>query len=289
MQIFHLPKINRAPETPGGPPAQPENAAFLAMLPEEMRTNPEFKDFKAVPDLAKSYVERGKLVGMDKLPLPKDDAKPEDWDPVFKRLGRPDKADGYKLPELKDLKHLKAADEGTKKLIDGFTSTAHKLGLSQKAAEGLYQWYMTSQDAEVQGSLDAYDRGRLEAEASLKEEYGAAYPQRVEFAHRAVKHFGGDDLVKFLDDTQLGNHPALIRAFAKIGMGMTEEQLVGMSRDHLTKSPQEAKSELDALTTDKAFMEAYNDKGHAGHKGAVAKRSELYALAYPEPKRETAS
>src|SRR5262245_22827259 len=131
---YFLPTIKRAADSPGGPGDSNPNATFIATLPEDLRANPEFKDFKGVGDLAKSYVERGKLVGMEKLALPKDDAAPADWDPVFKRLGRPEKAEGYKFGEV-TLKHIKTEDQSTQKLVNDFRTNAHSLGLSQKQAD----------------------------------------------------------------------------------------------------------------------------------------------------------
>ena len=57
-------------------------------------------DFKTPADLAKSWVNAQKLIGKEKIPLPGEKATKEDWDVVFSRLGRPEKPEGYTLPEI---------------------------------------------------------------------------------------------------------------------------------------------------------------------------------------------
>lgn len=59
-----------------------------------------------------------------------------------------------------------------------------------------------------------------------KEIGGDNFPKNVELAHRALKHFGGDDLLQELEVTGYGNHPAVVRAFARIGKAMSEDKLV---------------------------------------------------------------
>ena len=47
-------------------------------------------------DFVKSYLSAQKLVGANKVAIPNKMATDEDWDEVYKKLGRPDKPDDYK-------------------------------------------------------------------------------------------------------------------------------------------------------------------------------------------------
>lgn len=85
---------------------------------------------KDVASLAVKARDAESLIGRS-IQLPGADAKPEDWDKVYARLGRPDKADAYefKLPDgipenfNYDAERAKA-----------FKSVAHKAGLTPKQA-----------------------------------------------------------------------------------------------------------------------------------------------------------
>lgn len=59
-----------------------------------------------------------------------------------------------------------------------------------------------------------------------KEIGGAVFKENAELAKRVVKQFATESFIKALDDTGLGNHPELIRVFARIGKEMGEDRLV---------------------------------------------------------------
>ena len=84
--------LNNTPET---------NTDWKAGLSDELRADKSLENIKDISSLAKSYIHAQKLVGADKIPVPNKHATEQDWDAVYKRLGRPDTPDGYKynLPE----------------------------------------------------------------------------------------------------------------------------------------------------------------------------------------------
>ena len=55
---------------------------------------------------------------------------------------------------------------------------------------------------------------------------GEKFNQSTELAHRAAKHYLTPADLKVLNDTGLGNHPILVRAFHKIGKDMGEDKLI---------------------------------------------------------------
>lgn len=65
-------------------------------------------------------------------------------------------------------------------------------------------------------------------DAELKEEWGAAYEQNVRTAQDAVaavsQEFDSPELIDLLEETGLGDHPAIIKLFHKIGEGLKKAQ-----------------------------------------------------------------
>jgi hypothetical protein len=59
-----------------------------------------------------------------------------------------------------------------------------------------------------------------------KELGGEKFNETVETAKRVLDKFGSDDFKKALNETGLGNHPELVRVFARIGKTMSEDKLV---------------------------------------------------------------
>ena len=74
---------------------------FKTLIPEEYREEKSLQNFNKMDDFVKSYLHSQKLVGLDKIPVPNKHATEEDWKEVYKKLGSPEAADGYKysLPE----------------------------------------------------------------------------------------------------------------------------------------------------------------------------------------------
>ncbi len=58
-----------------------------------------------------------------------------------------------------------------------------------------------------------------------KEIGGAKFDASVAAATKAIAKFGTPALQKFFDDTGMGNHPEVVRAFAKVGAAMAEDSI----------------------------------------------------------------
>ena len=87
------PTQTTAPETPA--------VDFQSLIPEEYKEEKSLQNFNKMDDFVKSYLHSQKMVGLDKIPVPNKHATEDDWKEVYKRLGSPEAADGYKysLPE----------------------------------------------------------------------------------------------------------------------------------------------------------------------------------------------
>lgn len=132
------------------------------------------------------------------------------------------------VPEKYDLK----VPEGSRldpSAVEKIASFAKDKGLSNEQAQVI----LDREDAAVAGFVDRQTQelkakpAQWKAEAqSDKEIGGEAFPENVEIAHRAITRFGSETLKQALNDSGLGNHPELIRAFYKIGKAMAEDKFV---------------------------------------------------------------
>lgn len=269
------------PPAGGAPtPTPPAGAApvFAETLPADLREMALFKDIKDLDGLARSYAGAAKMVGMDKgrivaLPAEGDEAG---FAELYAKLGRPEAPDkyGFKPPEGITV---------DAKLQEGFAKTAHQLGLNVKQAEGLYAWW--NGEGKAAGEVIAARNAQaLQAgEAALKTEFGAAYTQNMDLAHKALAHYGTPALNAELEHTGDGNRPEVVKMFAKLGRQLSEDGILGKGGgggDQLA-SPTEAKQQINALRADKGFSAAYNNSRDPGHADAVARMQKLYEQAHP--------
>lgn len=236
------------------------------------------KRFGSVGDLAKGYINAFDLVGRNKIPMPQNE---DEWGEVYNRLGRPADPKEYQLVMHGDY------PEDFKQEMEGhgewFKNVAHELGLNDKQAANMYNKYM-QRTFETRQNIAAQTNAQVKSEMNsavrkLKTEYGQAFDSKLVLANRAVSHVGGEDLIKVLTDSGLGRHPAVVKAFIKIGEGMAEE--VG-----LDKGGQNIHSndDLDSQIAEIQADPAYSDRKSPQQKVLVKKMQKLMQLRHPEPK-----
>jgi hypothetical protein len=186
--------------------------------------------------------------------IPAADADPARRLEIFDRLGRPASPDDYEvampdgLPDWVD-----PGGEAVQTAQRSFLEAMHAAGATQEMVETALGWYWRHfADSEA-----ARDRGLEEdyaaAEAGLRREWGRDFERNVEHAERAVAAFGGRALSEALDRYGLSSHPAVVRAFARIGRTMGEDDMISgtisdTTRDQMRRRAEELVSEDDYWT-----------------------------------------
>ena len=250
--------LNNTPET---------NTDWRAALSDELRADKSLENIKDIPSLAKSYIHAQKLVGADKIPVPNKHATEDDWNAVYSKLGRPETADGYKFNLPEDQK----VDENGLKV---FADHAHKLGLLPNQAEGMVKFYNEMQANQTKEQDSTALAARQKAVDELQTEWGQAYKQKVDQANNVVASVfpPGFMSTNLADGTKLGDHPAVIKAFADLASKMGEDKIVQADGPtYLT--PKQIDKEIATL---QAPGSAYWDKNHPNHKIAVEEVQSLF-------------
>ena len=233
---------------------------WKASLSDEIRADKSLENIKDVEGLAKSYVHAQKLVGADKIPVPNKHATEEDWKEVYKKLGRPEDASGYKY----DLPEDQTIDETA---LKNFSDQAHKLGLLPGQANGMVKFYneMTAASLQEQDSIAVAARENSVKE--LKQEWGQAYDQKISQANNLAKTAGIGELfdTNLADGTKLGDNPVMIKAFAELASKMGEDSIT-QSSGPIYQTPAQIEKEIGNLTQ---AGSAYWDKTHPNHNIAV--------------------
>ena len=250
--------LNNTPET---------NTDWRAALSDELRADKSLENIKDIPSLAKSYIHAQKLVGADKIPVPNKHATEDDWNAVYSKLGRPETPDGYKfnLPE-----DQKVDEDGLKVFADH----AHKLGLLPNQAEGMVKFYNELRANELSSADSTATAARQKATDELQAEWGQAYNQKLERANNVVREVfpKGFMSMNLEDGTKLGDHPAVIKAFAALADKMGEDKIVQADGpNYLT--PKQIDKEIATLQQPGS---AYWDKNHPNHKYAVEEVQALF-------------
>lgn len=245
--------INGAPGEITIDQAFKEWGASKGITPENFekyaRENPDF--YK----IANSYRNVEKLVGGDKLALPKDPNDENGWNQVFDRLGRP-----------KDAKEYKFAETADKSLTEWAGPVFHKLGLTQKQAEGLNVAFdELLKQGETLTSAQTAEKAAAE-KIQLEKDWGGNFKGNQEKATRAWNMMAsnlGIPQTK-IDEMQnvlgLRDSMRMLEFFSR-GLKVTGDTFEGdgpgQRSTGATFSPEQAEAEKNKLLNDPGFAKRY--------------------------------
>ena len=276
--------------TGGGAAASANGLAeFLGQIPEDIRGEAYFRDIKDVPNLAKKAFNQAKLIGRDPesmVVLPGSD-DPAQWADVWNRLGRPANADGYHIADPADLPQGLTLD---RELQSRFTGKAHEIGLNNRQAQQLFDWWNGERRQAFDGMGEAEKAGRAKAEDTLKREWGHAYAEKLGAAERTVQAFDqelklGGALAQAFAHMPWEARPALAQLFAYLDGSLSEPgELIGAggsAGQGGTATPAEARQRINANLADPQFNERYMNRRHPGHQDAVRIMRELHEALTP--------
>lgn len=253
------------------------NPWFSGFKADDVRGYIEQKGFKDPESLASAYWNLEKTRGVPQerlLTLPADD-KPESWGPVYNKLGRPEKPEGY---------DVKGADGTPADFLAWQRQTFHELGLSKKQGDALSAKWNELVTASAAGDQTAAKEALGQQITKLKQEWGAAAKQNIEVVDAMVEKLGLDEATQKKMEGVLG-----FDGFAKLLYGMTQKFGIklgesefhgsdgGTSADFGAMTPASAKARRDELLSDPTYYKAWSA-------GDIAKKSEidrLFKFIYP--------
>lgn len=227
------------------------------------------KGWKDPVELANGYRNLEKLLGGEKIPMPKGAEDAEGWSRVYDALGRPKEAGAYKVPVM---------DGTDPSIVAQAQAKFHELGLSEAQGNALAEWWNSTQMGALQG-MQAQSAQKAEADLTqLKTEWGGAYDENIEYGRRAAREYGMDAKKLGKIENAIGTGE-MIKLFAQIGRAQGEAKFDGGGQNNpFGMTPDAARQRIDALRADPGFSTKYMS-GDADAQGELAR---LFKLAYPE-------
>jgi len=231
-------------------------------IPEDLRNDPNISKFTELEALAKSYINATRMIGQDKVAVPNNNSTDDQWNEVYNKLGRPESPDKYKLEVKSDVVPL---DDGA---IKSFAENAHKLGLNNKQAQGILEFYKESMEGSVQQSIVDTETAQANAEAQLRKEWGRAFDDNIKRAGAVAKANMNPQILdmELKDGTRLGDHPEVIKGFANIANLLSEDKLVGTESENVSQGV-DYQSEISKIVNDRSGP--YWNKSHPDHDKVV--------------------
>lgn len=262
-------------------PAQPTQASWRDGIPDEYRNHPAIAEHKDPASLAKWAINAHSLIGRKGVILPKDN-DPNDQARFWNELGRPESPEKYDLGDWAPPEGLAWDGDFQKEML----ADMHEAGLTNKQVQFVMNRYATRTASRVEKLQQQIAHTTESTASSLKQEWGSAFDARINLASRFVQMVAGDRgdeilKTKLADGSQLGDHPDIVRMFAKAAETIGEDVLSTDStmRSVAQQTPDVAQSEINQLYADKDFMAVYNDRSHPSHQEFHERMNRLYAIA----------
>jgi hypothetical protein len=233
-------------------------------IPEDLRNDPNISKFTELEALAKSYVNATRMIGQDKVAVPNNNSTDDQWNEVYDKLGRPESPDKYQLDIKSEAVPL---DEGA---IKSFAENAHQLGLNNKQAQGILEFYKNSMEGSAQQNQVDMETAQANAEQELRKEWGRAYEDNIKKAGAVAKANMDANILdmQLKDGTRLGDHPAVIKGFANIANLMSEDKLVSTESENVSQGI-DYDAEISKIVNDRDGP--YWNKAHPDHDKIVQK------------------
>lgn len=248
------------PETPVTPVTPVATPAFSwkTQLPADLANAPSMKKFEDTKDgfaeATKSYLLLEKLLGYEKVPIPKSKDDTAAWSIFSKAMGIPEKPEGYGLPDAEIPETMKGLTFDKAK----FAEIVHQNKLTPEAAKGLWGAYteMTKQ---------AYSKALTEQKEKvtglinqMRGEWGDAYQSKVELGQMVINKFCENQETNDYVTSTLASDPRGIKFLAKIGDQFAENKIGEFKYQRHSLTPEEAQKEISAIRMD--FNHPYNNE-----------------------------
>lgn len=228
--------------TPASVNGSPDaGSPFAGLQDEGTRAWIEKTGLKSVEDLAKKAFNQETIIGSS-VRVPAADAKPEEWDKFYSKVGRPENPDAYEFKRPEGLPADLPYDDA---LASNFKSWAHSAGLNGRQAQTLHDAFALAQAEQAKAHVTALTQAVEQTADALVKEWGPqdseGFKTKHELANRALKKLGLVESFQksgiILPDGALTD-PVLAKAFSVIGEKMfAEDQIDGAPASGGGKNP----------------------------------------------------
>ena len=257
-------------DTPVSPTTetQPVAKTWKEAISEEFRNDPNIEKFTEIDALAKSYINATQMIGKDKVAVPNKNSTDDQWNEVYDKLGRPESAEKYSLNAKSEVVPI---DDNA---IKQFAENAHQLGLNNKQAQGILEFYKNNMEGMAQQAKVDTETAQAQSTQELRQEWGREFDSNIKKAGALAKANMNPEILdmQLKDGMRLGDHPEIIKGFAKIAGMMSEDKIVSTESENVSSNT-DVETEISDIMNNKDGP--YWNKSHPDHDKMV---QQVYTL-----------
>lgn len=271
------PAASVSTETPASTPGM--TGGWKTGLNTDLRNSPLLQKFEDTPEglnkAIESHANLEKLLGHEKVPIPKDVNDVEGWNRFSKAMGIPDKAEGYGLADAVIPDSMKGMTLDKNK----FAEIVHAHKLTPAQAKGLWEAYSRENISAYDTAMKAHQENLTKTVNTLKGEWGDAYQTNVELGQMVINKFSPDKETNDYITSVLSQDPKGIKFLAKIGDQFAENKIGDFQMKRFSLSPEETMDEITKIKNDLngAYMNQSGKFSAREHQAEVDRVNAMYA------------
>lgn len=245
------------------------NGTWKGGLGADLGNSPLLSKFEDTPEgLNQAFTSHAgleKLLGHEKVPIPKGPDDVEGHARFNKAMGIPDAAAGYGLADAEVPESMKNMSFSKEK----FGEVMHGFKLTPNQAQGLWGAY-TEMSKDVYGkALKAHEDHLVEVTNEMRGEWGDAFEGNVALGQLVIDKFSSDKETEDFITSTIMKDPRGIRFLSKIGGNFAENKIGDFKHTRFSLSPEQAQAEYDKISGDANHPYRNEKASDAEHQAAL--------------------
>lgn len=229
---------------------QPAATGWKASLRNDLRDSSLAKKFEDTPEglnkALESHANLEKLLGHEKVPIPKNADDVAGWNAFNKAMGIPDKAAGYGLADADIPSDMKELTFDKNK----FAEVMHGFKLTPNQAKGLWEQYVNMTKESYSKYIAENKDNLVKVVNTLRSEWGDTYDTNVELGQTVINKFSDNKEMEDYLTSTLTKDPRGIKFLAKVGNQFAENKMGDFTIKRFSLAPDEAANELAKIRKD---------------------------------------
>lgn len=218
-----------------------------------------------------------------RVPIPTETATPEQVDKFWQKLGKPAEAKAYAFDFGKNDDGTPVElDDDNASWLESYKEHAHKHHYTQAQFQSGVEFFQDLEGKRQEIAVQRNNRMIDETEAALKKEWGPDYDANILAATDAGVEYSGSEQewlefaeMPLANGMKVGAHPTLVKALAKVGRSIAEDQRV--RNMHTSGEADDIKAQIATLEE-----EAYKAGSTPSQEPWHGRINTLYQKLYPK-------
>jgi hypothetical protein len=190
--------------------------------------------------IMKALVHATGMIGKDKVALPDESWSDDQWNDLYKKLGKPEDIQEYGLKN-----ELPEGMQENKEFYDKFKEMAFQSNLLPGQAQKMYD----SVNEFIAGSIkeaNEYESAEHNKMVdSLKKEWGDGFENKCNRAFSALEQFAEPEEIEAMKSYGMLDNPVITKLFDKIASGMGGDNFNDKAKGSFGMTPDEAAEEIN--------------------------------------------